>query len=114
MIFLALSIERKSAGYTRSNTEKRVDQRLESFLTDVLALAGVSLEAVREGAIALLNCEAIFRAQEANKHIRDRAAHAFRALCRARVVEEIQRPKGLGTAEAMRRPVTTSATTRDR
>jgi hypothetical protein len=27
-VFLALSTERKSAGYRRSNTEKRVDQRI--------------------------------------------------------------------------------------
>jgi hypothetical protein len=71
-----------------------VDQRIESFLTDVLALAGESPDAIREGVrAALKDCEAIFRAQETNKRMRDKAAHACHALCRARVVEEMQRRK---------------------
>ena len=45
-----------------------VDQRIESFLADVLALAGESPDAIREGVrVALADCEAIFRAQEVNK-----------------------------------------------
>ena len=34
--------------------------------------------------------------------MRDRAAHACRVLCRARVVEEIQRRKGMRIAEHLR------------
>ncbi len=42
-----------------------MDQRIESFLTDVLALAGEDPDAVGEGVrVALIDCEAIFRAQE--------------------------------------------------
>jgi hypothetical protein len=50
-----------------------MDQRIESFLADVLALAGEEPDA-------------IFRAQEPNRRMRDRAALACPALCRA--VEE--------------------------
>ena len=37
--------------------------------------------------VALVDCEAIFRAQEMNKRMKDKAAHACRALCRARVAD---------------------------
>jgi ethanolamine utilization microcompartment shell protein EutL len=78
-----------------------MDQRIESFLTDILALAGEEPDAVREGVrVALADCEAIFRAQEANKRMRDKAAHACRALCRARVAEELQRRRGTQIAES--------------
>ncbi len=80
-----------------------MDQRIESFLTDVLALAGEQPDAIREGVrVALADCEAIFRAQEVNKRMRDKAAHACRALCRARVVEEMQRRRGTHIAEHLK------------
>jgi hypothetical protein len=48
-----------------------VDQRIESFLTDVLALAGEDPDAIRKGVrVALADCEAIFRAQEVNTRMR--------------------------------------------
>jgi hypothetical protein len=73
-----------------------VDQRIESFLTDALALAGEDPDAIRKGVrVALADCEAIFRAQEVNTRMRDRAAHAGRVLCRARVVEELQASRRL-------------------
>ena len=51
-----------------------MDQRIEAFLADVLALAGEEPDAVREGVhVALADCEAIFRAQEPNKRMRDKA-----------------------------------------
>ena len=47
-----------------------MDQRIESFLTDVLALAGEDPEAIREGVrVALADCEEIFRAQEMQKRL---------------------------------------------
>jgi hypothetical protein len=47
-----------------------MDQRIEAFLADVLALHGESPEAIREWVrTALTDCEAIFRAQEANKRL---------------------------------------------
>ncbi len=55
---------------------------------------------VREGVrVALADCEAIFRAQEPNKRMRDHAARVCRALCRARVAEELLRRKGTRIAE---------------
>jgi hypothetical protein len=45
-----------------------MDQRIESFLGDVLALAGEEPDAVGQGVrVALAKCEAIFRLQEAKK-----------------------------------------------
>jgi ethanolamine utilization microcompartment shell protein EutL len=80
-----------------------MDQRIESFLADVLALAGEDPDAIREGVrVALADCEAIFRAQETNKRMRDKAAHACRALCRARVAEELQRRRGTPIAEHLK------------
>jgi hypothetical protein len=44
-----------------------MDQRIEAFLADVLALAGKDLDAVREGVrVALASCEALFRVREPN------------------------------------------------
>ena len=40
-------------------------QRIESFLADVLALAGEDLDAIRER-VALATCEALFRVREPN------------------------------------------------
>jgi hypothetical protein len=56
-----------------------MDQRIEAFLADVLALAGEEPDDVRQGVcIALADCEAIFRAQKANKRIRCHSHRAFR------------------------------------
>jgi hypothetical protein len=80
-----------------------MDQRIESFLGDVLALAGEEPDAVHKGGrIALVKCEAIFRLQEPKKRMRDQAAHACRALCRARVAEEVQRRRGTRIGEHLK------------
>ena len=72
-----------------------MDQRIESFLADVLALAGEDPEAIREGVrVALADREEIFRAQEMQKRMKDKAAHACHALCRARGADELQRYAG--------------------
>jgi hypothetical protein len=60
-----------------------MDQRIEAFLADVLALAGEEPAAVREGVRDALACEAIFRAQQTNKRMRDNATfvcHTRRAV----------------------------------
>ena len=60
-----------------------MDQRTESFLGDVLALVGAEPDAISEGVlVALARCEVIFRVQERDKRMRDKAAHAGRALRR--------------------------------
>ena len=80
-----------------------MDQRIESFLGDVLALAGEEPDAVQEGVrFALAKCEAIFRLQERKKRMRDQAAHACRAVCRARVPEELQRRRGTRIGEHLK------------
>jgi ethanolamine utilization microcompartment shell protein EutL len=80
-----------------------VDQRIESFLADVLALAGEDPDAIREGVrVALADCEEVFRAQETNKRMKDKAAHACQALCRARVAEELQRSRGTRIGEHLK------------
>ncbi len=49
------------------------------------------VNAIREGMRgALADYEQLFRAQEVNRRMKEKAAHACHALCRARVVEEIR------------------------
>ena len=49
-----------------------LDQRIESFLADILAVAGEDLDAIaRWVRVALADCEEIFRAQETNRLFRD-------------------------------------------
>ena len=80
-----------------------MDERIESFLADVLALEDENSHAIREGVrIALADYQQIFRAQELNRRMKDKAAHACHALCRVRVVEEIQRRKGTPTADHLK------------
>ena len=80
-----------------------MDQRVEAFLADVLALEGEEESAIREATrVALADYEQVFRAQEVNKRMKERAAHACRALCRARVVEEMRLRKGTTTAEHLK------------
>jgi hypothetical protein len=58
---------------------------------------------VREGVrVALADCEAIFRAQEPHKRMRDQAARVSRALCLTRVVAEMQRRRGTRIAEHLK------------
>ncbi len=80
-----------------------MDERIKSFLADALALEGENPNAVREGVrVALADYQQMFRAQEVNKRMKDKAAHACHALCRTRVVEEIKRRKGTPTADHLK------------
>jgi hypothetical protein len=68
-----------------------MDQRIESFLGDVLALAGEEPDAVREGVrVALASCEALFRVREPNKH-RQATGAAAPAAADERGVTRLQR-----------------------
>ena len=79
------------------------DRRIESFLADVLALEGDYPDAIHEGVlVAVVDCEQIFKAQEVNRRMKDKAAHACHVLCRARVVDEMQRRKGTATANHLK------------
>ena len=80
-----------------------MDERVEAFLADVLALEGEEASAIREAVrVALADCEQVFRAQEVNKRMKEKAAHACHAVCRARVVEEMRLRKGTTTAEHLK------------
>ena len=79
------------------------DARVDAFLADVFALEGENTDAIHDGVhIALKDCENIFRAQEVNRRMKDKAGHACHALCRVRVLEEIQRRKGTVSAEHLK------------
>jgi hypothetical protein len=79
------------------------DARVDSFLADVLALEGENPDAIREGVhVALGDCEEVFKAQEVNRRMKDKAAHACRALCRARLFQEMKLLKGTATAEHLK------------
>jgi anti-sigma factor RsiW len=80
-----------------------MDERIESFLRDVLALEGEIWNLLRQGVRRhLAICEEQFRDVETNKRMKDRAAQACRTLCRARVAEEMRRRKGTSTAEHLK------------
>jgi hypothetical protein len=82
---------------------KMMDERVEAFLADILALEGEDVNAVREGVRgALADYEQQFRAQEVNRRMKEKAAHACHALCRGRVAEEIRLHKGTPTAEHLK------------
>ena len=82
---------------------KPMDERIEAFLKDVLALEGEISNLLREGVRRYLAiCEKQFRDAETNKRMKDRAAQACRTLCRARVADEIRRRKGTSTAEHLK------------
>jgi len=80
-----------------------MDERVEAFLAGVLALEGEEPTAIREAVrVALADYEQVFRAQEVNKRMKEKAAHACHALCRARLLEEIRLRKGTTTAEHLK------------
>jgi hypothetical protein len=80
-----------------------MDQRIESFLTYVLALAGEDPDAVGEGVrVALADCEASFRAREDNKRMKDQAARVCRVLCRTRVAAEMHQGRETRLADHLK------------
>jgi hypothetical protein len=80
-----------------------MDERIEAFLADVLALEGEKPEAIGAGMrIALGDAETAFRAREDNRRMKDRAVHACHALCRSRLLDEMRRRKGTPTADHLK------------
>ena len=91
------------ASTTGRHYRTKMDQRIEDFLADVLALQGETPDAIREGVrVGLADCEATYRAQETNRRMKDKAAHAAHSLCRNRVAEEMRRRKGTPIAEHLK------------
>jgi len=67
-----------------------LEPRMLAFLEGVLALEGEISNLLREGVRRhLATCEKQFRDAETNKRMKDRAAQAFRTLCRTRVAEGV-------------------------
>jgi hypothetical protein len=88
---------------TGGKVGKPMDERIEAFLKDVLALEGEISNLLRKGVRRYLAiCEKQFRDDETNKRMKDRATQACRTLCRMRVAEEIRRRKGTSTAEHLK------------
>jgi hypothetical protein len=82
---------------------KTMDERIEAFLDDVLALEGEDPSVIRGGVRRHFAVyEKQFRDAEPNKRMKDTAVQVCRRLCRARVVEEIPRHKGTSTAEHLK------------
>jgi hypothetical protein len=80
-----------------------MDERIEAFLADVLALEGEKPEAISAGVrVALGDAETVFRTREDNRRMKDRAVHACHALCRSRLIEEMKRRKGTPTADHLK------------
>jgi hypothetical protein len=80
-----------------------MDERVEALLADVLTLEGEDPNVARERVRgALADYEQLFRAQEVNKRMKDKAARAGHALFRARLVEEMRLRKGTSTAEHLK------------
>jgi hypothetical protein len=80
-----------------------MDDHVEAFLADVLALEGEEPDAIRAGVhVALGDTETKFRLREDNRRMKDKAAQVCHSLCRARVLEEMRRRKGMTTAEHLK------------
>ena len=80
-----------------------MDDRVEAFLAEVLALEGEKPDAIRAGVrISLGDTETKVRVPEDNWHMKDKASRACHVLCRACVFEETRRRKGTTTAEHLK------------
>ena len=72
-----------------------MDNRIEAFLQDVLALEGEISHLIRQRVRRHLTiCEKQFRDAVPNKRMKDTAARVCRGLCRARMLDEIRRFQG--------------------
>jgi hypothetical protein len=75
-----------------------MDDGIEAFVKDVLALEGQNSNVVRESVRHhLAVCEAQFRDAEPDAHKKGAAAERFRRLSRDRVIEEIQQRSAIST-----------------
>lgn len=80
-----------------------MDERIETFLTEMLSLEGQNSNVVREGVRGCLReWEGLFRDAEPDGVRKDEAVRRCRELCRDRVVEEIKRRKGTSTAKHLK------------
>ena len=99
VLSLAMCDYRSGAGHRRA---RWTSASKPSWPTFSRSRAKTLTRSARGCEVAFADCEEIFRAQETNKRMRDKAADACRALCRARIVEEMQRRKRTPIAEHLR------------
>ena len=77
-----------------------MDERIDSFLKDVLELHGVPPTAIRDGLRSYLSIyENLVRDTEPDARKREAAAREWRTRCRERVAEEMAKAAGSPTAE---------------
>jgi hypothetical protein len=79
-----------------------MDERVEAFVREVLKISGTRNEVIEGVRMRLPNYEELFRHDETEKHLKDKAAQNGRALLRARVVAEIRLREGLRVADQLR------------
>jgi hypothetical protein len=88
------------AGRRNDNIESILRQvsRIEAFLQDVLRLEGESQAHIGECVrFYVAQYELMFRAAEQNERNKDLAARVCRAMCRSRVIKEIEQRGGTPT-----------------
>ena len=82
---------------------RRMDERIEAFLLDVLQDEGESSRLVCENTRRYLpTYEEIFRHEEVYGHKKDEAAKRCRDWCRQRVLDELDQREGTSTADHLR------------
>jgi hypothetical protein len=79
-----------------------VDERVETFLRDVLALGGPPSEVREAVRIRLAEYEKLFRDDETEGPSKDKAAQKGRELLRARVVAEMRMREGIPIADYLK------------
>jgi hypothetical protein len=80
-----------------------MDERIETFLLDVLEDEGKNSDIVRENTRRYLAAyEEMFRAEEVQDHKKDEAAQRCRDWCRKRVLQEIDHREGTEAADHLR------------
>jgi hypothetical protein len=79
-----------------------MDERVEAFLRDVLKISGTRNEVVEGVRMLLPSYEELFRHDETEKHLKDKAAQKGLELLRARVVAEMQMREGIPIADHLK------------
>ena len=79
-----------------------MDERVEAFVRDALKISGTRNEIVEGVRMLLPNYEELFRHDETEKHLKDKAAQKGLELLRARVVTEMQLREGLPIADQLK------------
>jgi hypothetical protein len=80
-----------------------MDDRIEAFMVNVLALKGEDASAIHEGVCGPpTSCAQLFAAAEVNRRMKDKAAHACRSLCHARLVEKMRLRQATPRAEQLK------------